>query len=110
MSSQQLWAVTAVGTTDTLLSPTVSTGDEAIIDSIVAHNTSASTITVEWYLVPPAGATGLATRIHRSSIAADGLDFVDGLIARTIVAGATVYAKASAAGVNTAATGRIRQV
>lgn len=110
MSSQQLWPVTAILATDTQLSGVVNPSEEVRIDSIIAHNTSASTRTVEWYLVPPAGAPGLATRVHRSTIAVDAVEFVDGMLSRVIPAGGAVFAKADAVGVNTAATGIVRLV
>lgn len=109
MSSMQLWPVTAIGVTMTMLSPAVATGDEWLIDSVVAHNTSGVTVTVTWHLVPSGGTAGATNQIYKAAIATEAMDFVDGLLSRVVPVGASIQAIASAVGVNSAATGRLRQ-
>lgn len=109
MSSMQFWPVTPIGLTMTTLSPAVAAGDEWVTDSVVAHNTSAATVTVTWHLVPNGGTASSANQIYKAAIAADGIDFSDGMLSRVVPVGASIQAIADAAGVNCAATGRRRQ-
>ncbi|MGL5734760.1 MAG: hypothetical protein ACRCYS_07830, partial [Beijerinckiaceae bacterium] len=90
----------------TTLSPVVAAGDEWVTDSVVAHNTSAATVTVTWHLVPNGGTATAANQIYKAAIPADGLDFSDGLLSRVVPVGASIQAIADAVGVNSAATGR----
>ncbi len=109
MSSQQLWAVTEIGTTDTQMTPAVGANDEIVIFSATAHNTSGATRVVEWFLVPSGGSPGAGNRIHRASIGDGVTDYSEGVISAVVVAGAALYAKADGTGVNSRGTGKIRQ-
>lgn len=103
-----MWAVSAIGTSNTALSPTVGSGTQWLMDWITVHNTSAGSVTVTWYLVPSGGSPGTSNQIHKHTILADQTDTPDGLRGHILSAGGSVVAIADATGVNAAGTGRLQ--
>ncbi len=104
-----MWATTAIGTSNTTLSPTVATGTQWVSDWITCHNTNASaSVTVTWYLVNNGGAAGSTMQMHQHTLLAGESKIPDGVRGHVLVAGESIVAIASATGVNTRASGRLQ--
>jgi hypothetical protein len=108
-STQTIWPPTAIGLTNTVLSPTVAAGSKWILDWITAHNTSTTTTaTVTWYLVPSGGSAGSTTEMEVMTLLPGETKIPQGVRGHTMLAGGSVVAISTLAGTNTAATGRLQ--